>query len=284
MSTTSTYKLQLTNDFFVEINQIARLLGAACGRKGQVKVSPLDYAEEIGVTQRRIESLSSIAVAFGLLKRTVLTATPLGQVVYRCDPFLSDLGTLWLLHYTISSNPRHVVWNRLVNRVIPENERFSTALARPYFDDLAQVYSERSIREHLGGEMASFWNAYLEQDFSHLNLLQAESEQVFRKGTPEPLPAPIFYLAVCAYREQFAPQAVTLEIPTLVNAENSPGRVLFQNERRVRELLEQAAGAGHLFIESRADLDQVRFRQLGVETQVETQNLASLLETYYQER
>ena len=38
------------------------------------------------------------------------------------------MGTLWLLHYLVSSNERYVVWNRLVNRVIPENDRSSTAI------------------------------------------------------------------------------------------------------------------------------------------------------------
>lgn len=271
------YKLQLTNDFFVEFNQIARLLGAVCQQNNQRRLALTDLAEAIGVTQNRAESLGSIAVGMRLLRKVVLTSTPLGKAIHQYDPYLSDLGTLWMLHYNLSSNPRHVVWNRLINRVIPENTRFSTLIARPYFEDLSQHYSERSIREHLGGEMASFWNAYLEQDFSHLNLFETESEQIFHKNSdPMTVPALVFYTAVLLYRQEFAPRSATLDVLTLINAENGPGRVFFLRERVVRDLLDQTQRAGYINVETRADLDQIRFHP-GSTTE-------SVMSRYYQER
>jgi hypothetical protein len=45
----------------------------------------------------------------------------------------------------------------------------------------------------------------------------------------------------------------------LASALNSPGRVFALRERRVRVLLEAVAVPGGICVESRADLDQVRF-------------------------
>jgi hypothetical protein len=189
----------------------------------------------------------------------VLTATDLGRLVHQYAPYLDDPGTLWLLHYIIGSDERYVVWNRLVNRIVPENVRFSTAIARPYFADLAQFYSARSMDHHLGKEIKAFWNAYTEQAFAHLDYLRAESEMIYMRGDPKPVPPRIFLAATLLYRERYAPGAVTLGIPTLANAANSPGRVFGQTERQVRDLLEEVEGPGGIYVESRADLDQVRF-------------------------
>lgn len=253
------YKLQLTKGFYLDLTQIARMVGCAA-RHLELKRFPAElYTAEIGLSTSRVENLGSLAAALGLLRPIVLIATDLGHLAQRHDPYLDDLGTLWLLHYIISSNERYVIWNRLVNRVIPENARLSTAIARPYFDDLAQHYSARSMDDHLGKEIKVFWNAYTEQAFAHLDYLQTESEQICVRGDPRPVPPRIFLAATLLYRERYAPGAATLDIPTLASAMNSPGRICALTERRVRDLLEEVEGPGGIYVESRADLDQVRF-------------------------
>jgi hypothetical protein len=257
---TSPYKLQLTKGFFADFRQIARLLAYAIQRQGDRRIPPDAFAETMGISAVRVANLSSLAVALGLLRPAVLIATELGGIVRCHDPFLDDVGTLWLLHYLVGSNERYVVWNRLVNRVIPENDRFSTAIARPYFDDLRRFYSERSVEEHLSKEISIVWNAYLEQGFRHLDYVRAQSDQVYVRGDREPVSPLIFCTAVLSYRQRFAPRAVTLDISVLAGTANSPGRVFGLTERQVRDLLEDVQGLGYLYVESRADLDHVRFR------------------------
>jgi len=257
---TPPYKLQLTKGFFADLNQIARLLGYAVQHQGRGRIPPDAFAETIGISAVRVENLSSLAVAFGLIRPAVLRPTELGAIVHSHDPFLDDLGTLWLLHYLVGSNERYVVWNRLVNQVITENDRFSTIIARPYFDDLRQFYSERSMEDHLGKEIGIVWNAYVEQSFQHLGYIRAESDQIYVRGDREPVPPYIFCASVFSYRQRFAPKPATLAISTLAGAANSPGRVFALTERQVRDLLEEVQGLGYLYVESRADLDQVRFR------------------------
>jgi hypothetical protein len=272
----SPYKLQLTKGFFVDFGQIARLLAYAVEHRSNRRIPPVAYATGMGISASRVKNLSSLAAAFDLIRPVVLTPTELGSLVHRYDPYLDDLGTLWLLHYLVASNERYVVWNRLVNRVIPENERFSTAMARPYFDDLSQYYSEQSMAEHLRKEMGAVWNAYTGQAFRYLRYIRAHSDQIYARDDHEPVPPRIFWAAVLSYRERFAPETVTLDISILASAPDSPGRVFDLTEREVRDLLEEVKGLGYVYVETRADLDQVRFR--------DRYDFCDVVRQYYEER
>jgi len=272
----SPYKLQLTKGFFADLNQIARMLSYAIEHRGDGRIPPDAFAADMGISASRVENLGSLAAALALIRPVVFIPTALGAVIHRYDPFLDALGTLWLLHYLVSSNERHVVWNRLVNRVIPENNRFSTAIARPYFNDLSRLYSEHSIGKHLRKEIGVVWNAYTAQAFRHLGYIHTQSEQIYVHGKHEPVPPHIFCAAVLLFRERFAPGAATLDISTLAGALNGPGRVFDLTERQVRDLLEQAEGLGYLYVETRADLDQVRFR--------EDLDFLAVMRSYYEER
>jgi hypothetical protein len=253
------YKLQLTKGFFLDLTQVARMVSYAAEHQHQRRIPSKEYTSGIGLSTSRVQNLGSVAAALGLLKSRVLTATDLGQLVCQHDVYFDDIGTLWLLHFVIGSDERHVVWNRLVNRVIPENQRLSTAIARPYFDDLAQFYSECTMDKHLRKELSAVWDAYTEQAFAHLDYLRAESEQIYMRGDGATIPPLIFLGTVLLYRERHAPNAATIDIPILATAANSPGRVFGVTQRQVRDLLDAARGRGGIYVESRADLDQVRF-------------------------
>lgn len=255
------YTLQLTKGFFVDFTQLARMLAYAVTHQDESRISSEAFASDLGLSASRIMNLNSLATAFMLLKSVVLTPTDLGKLIYRHNPYLDDGGTLWLLHYIISSDERYVIWNRLVNLVIPENNRLSTAIARPYFDDLAAHYSEHSMGKHIRKEIGAVWNAYTEQEFAHLHYLRAESEQVYMRGYGDLTIPEVFLAAVLLYRERYAPDAATLDIDVLAHTPNSPGRVFGLSGRQVRDLLAQAKGPGSINVETRADLDQVRFPQ-----------------------
>jgi len=270
------YKLQLTNGFFADFSQIARMLTYAVEHRDDGRIPPAAYSTHIGISIRRTQHLCSMAAAFGLIRPVVLTPTELGSVVHLYDPFLDDLGAFWLLHFLVSSNERYVVWNRLVDQVIPQNDRFSTTIARPYFADLSQFYSERSMEKHLGKEISVVWNAYTEQAFRDLGYIRAESDQIYTYGVHEPVPPHIFCAAVLVYRERFLPGAATIDVSILAYKANSPGRVFDLTERQVRDLLEEVKELGYIHIETRADLDQIRFR--------DDYDFLDIVRHYYQER
>jgi hypothetical protein len=55
------------------------------------------------------------------------------------------------------------------------------------------------------------------------------------------------------------PGAGGMEIPRLCRGENSPGRILHLGEWKLRTALEALSQDGRIEIESRANLDQMRF-------------------------
>lgn len=270
------YKLQLTKGFFADFDQIARMLTYAVEHRDEGRIPSEAYVASMGISASRLVNLNSLAAAFGLIRPVMLTPTDLGLIIHRHDPFLDNLGTLWLLHYLVSSNERYVVWNRLVNQVIPENDRFSTAIARRYFANLGQFYSEHSMDKHLRKEMGAVWNAYTGQAFRHLGYIRAESEQIYVHDDHEPVPPRVFCAAVLAYRERSLPGTATLDVSMLADKANSPGRVFGLSERQVRDLLEEIKELGYFYVETRAGLDQIRFR--------DDYDFLDVVRRYYQER
>jgi len=101
-------------------------------------------------------------------------------------------------------------------------------------------------------------NAYTEQRFSKLRLL-SERDGIYVKTEPVPVPDLFFLTAMIEFRDRFTPGETALEIDRIIYAEGSPGMVFFMNENTIRDVLERLRIEGYIYIESRADLDQVRF-------------------------
>lgn len=164
----------------------------------------------------------------------------------------------------------------MVNRVVPENHLITMDVAKPYFADLLQNFSRESFEKHLNKEISSFFDAYISQHFSALAYICEDSPKTYTLGEHEAIPPQVFCAAVLSYRDRFAPKAVTLDVSFLAKAANSPGRVFGLTERQVRDLLEEVKRLGYLYVETRADLDQVRFREDG--------DFLGVIQRYYEEQ
>ena len=75
-----------------------------------------------------------------------------------------------------------------------------------------------------------------------------------------PVPPPLLLAVVIIYSDRFQAGYTSIEIPTLVYAEHSPGRLMRESEAAICRSLDKLHVAGHLIIESKAKLVQVRFR------------------------
>ena len=267
-------KLQVSNGYTLHFDQLSRILVAIVGRKHQSRVTRADLIEDTGLTERQIENLCSMAVGMGLIKRISYNLLPFGALVVAHDRFFEQRGTLWACHYRLGSNPRNLVWQRLVNRVLPDLEIVTVEAARPYFSDLEGAYSEKSMEEHLPSELGVCYQAYTEHGLARLRYLEEVDTNAYalRIGHA-PLDSLILLFAVYDYRDRFHPGATAVEIPTLCRAENSPGRVFDLTEAKVREHLDRLHQAGHLTIERQADLDQVTLK--------DNVSAVSALERYY---
>ena len=249
-------KVQVTNQTDVNFDELARLLYAVC-RDDRARIPKPDLAQATGMAERRVQNLGGIAQALGLTNRVTYRPTPLGELVQRHDPFFDDLGTLWFLHYRISSEPRHLIWNRLVTQVIPAQRYLTRQQARQAFDDLKLYVTAYTMKDHVPDEIGKCLDAYISQRFNRLAYLRAEGDS-FALSYREPVPQLVLAASIVCFRDRHRPGDTAVPVPDLLTDRNGPGVVFQMDEGLLRATLESLKLQPGLSLESRADLDQVR--------------------------
>ncbi len=143
-------KLQLTNGYRPRFDQISRILQYLLTQGDRKKIARQEIISALGIPDNQVENLTSMMTGFGLVHPRVTTLTALGKAIIQHDPYFEKVETLWIIHYTVSSNPEWVVWYRIVNTIIPISDRISVVyVSEHYFSDLAVHFSERTIAEKL---------------------------------------------------------------------------------------------------------------------------------------
>lgn len=253
-------KLQLTNGYHPHFDQIARILQYLITQGDRKKLAQQEFVGALGMSERQVENLISVAVGLGLVTPHTNILTPLGRIVAERDPFFERIETLWILHYVISSNPEWVVWHRLISQVIPQDERVSISeVAMKYFADLTGTYSERTLREKLPKEIGAVLWTYAHSDLARLGLLGQETTGIYVRGTPETIAALPFLYCLLEYRSRHASSATAIPITEIARGPDAPGTTLHLPEYVVRGLLNRLHDAGLVRLEQFGDLDQVRF-------------------------
>ena len=112
--------------------------------------NPMDM---LGIGANMVKALRYWLMAVGLTEeprsgRREQTLTPLGHIVNENDPYMEELGTLWLLHYRLASNLNEATaWYYFFNVFKPSEftrEDFSTQL-KSFLRIQDEEVSERSI-------------------------------------------------------------------------------------------------------------------------------------------
>jgi len=253
-------KLQLSKGYYLRFEHLSYLLHCVVGKPGVSRFAQKELASVLGMSLPMVENLTSYGVALGLLIRRSCKPTELGKLIDKQDPFFDKSETLWFLHYIIASNRKYVVWNRLINRVFPEESEVTTEVARKYFSDLNGCFSEKSLKKHLAKEIAVLFNTYTEQKFSYLKYINKLSKKVYQLNQSAQIPDLCILASCYLYRDRYAKGATGLGIEHLVKEQNSPGRVFHISEHQLRLSLERLHRKRCISIESRANLDQIRFR------------------------
>ena len=252
-------KLQVTNGYYLRFDQVSRILQYVLTQAPCKSIPRPQFVNVLGISLKQFENLSSICVGLGVTKPRTFVLTSLGKSIAEQDPFFDNIATLWLMHYVISSEPKWVVWNRLINQVIPENEEILTEIAQPYFENLRESFSEQAMTKKLPKEVLSVLDAYSEQKFSQFHLVKKVPTGKYTRGEIEQIePLPFFY-CLLHYRERVYPHSTALVIQDIINAENSPGKVLYLEDYAVINLLTILHDLSLIRIETVGDLEQIRF-------------------------
>lgn len=266
-------KIQVTNSFHVQFSYLSQFLQFAFQNSAKGAIMRSEYIAHLGLTDRHAEALCSVGVAFDLIYPRKLTITSMGKTIVEGDPFIDYIGTIWLLHYVVSSNKKWLVWNTLMDETFPTKQCITQEEAKRAFDYLGEKLSRHTMTTKIQSEIRVVLDAYTTRDFSKLLLIQKRGDSfVFQKTTqfaPEILTA-----IILVFRQRYHANASAISIESLTKDSNSPGRILNMDEDIMRRILEQAKNKEFLYIERKADLDQVRFR-VGV-------TVEDLLKKYYQ--
>ncbi len=230
----------------------------------------------LGYTTDKAEGFSRILFYIGLLEDKTRKPTSLAKLIFNNDKYFDDIGTLWFLHYYISSNDKLVIWSRISNFLFSKST-FNYADVVSLLDDQRNFHTEESFRTHLRKEYKTCVNAYIESSFNKLNIISTdELKEIFTKAKTSFVPDDIFLAATILFKNRYYPSEVALEIKLLANAQNSPGKLFYMNDRQVRDALDRLRMKGLINVESMADLDQIKF--------VKYQDYIPVLEKYYSEK
>ncbi len=231
------YTWQVANGAEINFLQAQRLLAILIS-ESKSAYSTKKVADILGYAEKKAGGFSRLLHFLGLLEDKTKAPTELATTILQVDPYLEDLGTLWFLHYHISSQPVLIIWNRIANRLMTRS-KFTLQDAWEVLEDQRSYHSEYAFKHHLRKEFRVITRAYLESGFKKLNLLFSEDHEVYMRTIATSLPDDILLAAILFYKQRFYANEVTLEIKTLMQQENSPGRLFYLNEHKFREALER---------------------------------------------
>jgi len=248
--------MQISAGYNVDFNFIAKLLKAVTSKNKSSFVKK-ELSASLGVSDLHAKKLGTIAQSLGLTQKRTNKPTELGLLISKNDSFFDDLGTLWFLHYVISSDSSILFWNRMVNIVLPKTPKITKETAKETFVDLREFRSAYSASEHVDKELKTFFNSYADQKFSRLNYLYKEGDY-YILGTGVEVPPLVLAASIARYRDRHRPLDTALPVAELLSSPNSPGVVFNLSEEQLRNGLEALKNEKGFGLENRADLDQVR--------------------------
>lgn len=232
----------------------------------------LDILSDItGLNKRKASLILNYLAEIGMSEKRTLNKTKLGKIIYQNDEFLQKEGTLWLMHYLQATNDYLIVWNRTIN-ILFKHKSINRDELLEQFDDLKEQCSEYTYKHHIGKEIRIILDAYSNQNFKRLSLIEEEGSR-YVVNRNQDIPPLILLASILWYKDNYYPGATAVDIKELCINHNSPGRVFILDEHIIRNMLEKLKIQGLIGIESRADLDQVRIK--------EDQTFEGAVEAYY---
>ncbi len=263
------YKIQALNGFNMYFDQIISVFKSRYEADKNIDLDQL--AEVTGLNRRKARTILNFLADLGLSQKRTLAKTNLGNIIIKYDGFLQSEGTLWIMHYLQSANEFMLIWNRVMNTLYSKDTITREEIIK-LFENLQGQVSDYTYKHHVGQEVRVLLDAYCNQRFSKLNLIEKEDDY-YTVHRNSDVPDLILLCAIILYRDNYYPGATALNIDELCNANNSPGRIFILDEHIMRKKLEGLKNTGIINIESRGDLDQIRFR--------EELKFESVLEEYY---
>ena len=237
----------------------------------------------LGVGKNMVQSIRHWGVATGMLAemgRGEVAVTPLGdRLLNRWDPYLEDVGSLWLLHWLLVNAPEHAAawhfaffrWNR---------QEFSRGELGDALMELAERQQARSKRPTIDRDIDCLIRTYLpsksgkkgiaEESFdcplAELGLLRPPQDgerYAFVVGPKRTLPVAIFGYALLQFLARTRNARQTVALHDALYGVGSPGQAFKLSENALIEGIEavQPLTAGAIELDDTAGLKQIYLRR-----------------------
>lgn len=265
-----------------------------------------DALVRLGVGKNMVRSIRHWCLATGVLEspsfgpKAALQPTPLGTLLFGRegrDPYLEDVGTLWLLHWQLVSGAYSYVWE-LVFTTFLEREFTRQRLAdfvRRQFDrdgirttsQMAEREVEVCLRTYVPAKTRNTASPEdgLDCPLAELGLMRSSREEriyTFMIGPKPLLPAEIFGYALLQFLAQIAQHRRAVAVDECLYRPGSPGQAFKLDENSVvayLETLEQKT-AGSIRLQETAGLRQLYLHSLALDNVSE--HALVLLRSYYE--
>lgn len=220
----------------------------------------------LGVGKNMAASIRYWSLVLGLLQEThaekgrarEAQATFLGRALLAnggWDPYLEDIGSLWLLHWQLASNQeRGLVWYLSFSRYYDIEFR-KVSLIEFLKKQLTQLGIETTVGM-IEREVDVFLRTYIPAqskkggsdeesldcplvDLSLLRTSPGETVYRFDIGVKRSLPAAVFGYALCAFLAEKAAQRSTATVDECLYTPGSPGQIFKLDENSVVTYLEE---------------------------------------------
>ncbi len=253
-------QFRLTNNYALSGALTGRLLRALSDEQTARTHTQIEFATILTIPEGRITNL------FNLVRKLELVSaqtklTPFGNLILTSDPFLLNPGSLWFLHYLISSNAKLIIWSRLFNYVFLKSETVGPSDISTYYSDAKAGMSDYIFNWNGAKELGATLRSYTDEIFKSIGLVIRIEKGKYSAITDEfPIPPLVWLASILAYRDRYYPKVATLETHLIVDANFCPGRLFRQKEGEVRRILDILHNMGLLTEENRLGLDQVRFK------------------------
>ena len=252
-------KFQVSNGYLLKFDQLARILHFLLEHRDAKKINRKALQEDTGLADRQVESLVSMGAAMGLIRPGRQVLTPVGLLIAEQDIFIEKRGSLEWCHYVGAGSFRNLIWFEIFNHLLAEaspmtqeewNERMRS--------DLAGKYSKRTIGKGLYEEVRFVIDAYMERNFSKLELLHRSSdERLYRRRYTQfaPLVLSAMIYDFCATKETHLSQVGEMAVTP-----GSPAVVFGLDAASFRQQIEGLHDRGWLRYETTHNLDQIRLK------------------------
>jgi hypothetical protein len=252
-------KFQVSNGYLLEFDHLARILHFLLEHQDAKKINRKALQEDTGLADSQVKSLVSMGSAIGIITPGRQVLTPVGLLIAQQDIFIEKRGSLEWCHYIGAGSFRNLIWFEIFNHLLAEalpmtqeewNERMRS--------DLAGKYSKRTIGKGLYEEVRFVIDAYMERNFSKLELLHRSPDNQFyrRRYTKfDPLVLSAMIYDFCATKESHL-----FQVGEMASTPGSPAVVFGLDAASFRQQIEGLHDRGWLRYETTHNLDQIRIK------------------------